>query len=66
MNQLDVYYRALSEYRHLINQSRECVTFKKAIAQANQDDDKIMIKTAKCTVDNDWVEEIEKGLIFIV
>ena len=28
MNQLDVYYRALSEYRHLTNQSRECVTFK--------------------------------------
>jgi hypothetical protein len=65
MNQLDVYYRALSEYRHLTNQSRECVAFKKATAQANQDDDKIMIKTAKCTVDNDWVEEIEKGLIFI-
>jgi len=65
MNQLDVYYRALKDYRVLTESSRECTAFRKAIASADPENDSILITRNTCTVDEDWIIEIEKGLIFI-
>jgi hypothetical protein len=65
MNHLDVYYRALREYRALTLDNRECRVQRNAIAQANTENDKIVITRNICTVDEDWIIEIEKGLIFV-
>jgi hypothetical protein len=65
MNHLDVYYRALREYRALTLDNRECRLQRNAIAQANTENDKIVITRNICTVDEDWIIEIEKGLIFV-
>ena len=65
MNHLDVYYRALREYRALTLDNRECRLQRNAIAQADTENDKIVITRNICTVDEDWIIEIEKGLIFV-
>ena len=65
MNQLDVYYRALLNYRVLTAKSRECTAFRKAVAQADTENDQIRVTRFICTVDEEWIEEIEKGLVFI-
>ena len=65
MNQLDVYYRALSEWRALTMQSRECTSFRALASESCTENDKMQITGIVCTIDEDWVCEIEKGLEFI-
>ena len=62
MNQLDVYYRALLNYRKYTTQSNECNSLRGAIAEADTENDKIVIKRALCTIDEEWVNVIEDGL----
>ena len=65
MNHLDVYYRALRDYRGLISENRDCASFRRALAQTNTENDEIVITRNICTVDEEWIEAIEKGLVFI-
>ena len=65
MNQLDVYYRALLNYRNAIESDNDCQRFNNAFISADADGDKLVITRAFCTIDEEWVEEIEKGLVFI-
>ena len=65
MDHLDVYYRALREYRVLTRDSRECKAHRRAISQANTENDKIVITRNICIVDEDWIIAIEKGLVFV-
>ena len=65
MNHLDVYYRALLGYRKLTSEDPKCTALRSAIATSSTDSDKITVKTATCTIDEDWVKEIEKGLVHI-
>ena len=65
MNQLDVYYRALSEWRALTTQNRECNTFRKFVAEAGTENDKMQITRVVCTIEEDWISEIEKGLEYV-
>ena len=65
MNELDVYYRALLGYRKLTAEDSKCTALRSAIAGASVEGDKITVKTAGCTVDEEWVREIEKGLVHI-
>ena len=65
MNHLDVYYRALINYRALTRENRECTALRKAIYQANADTDGIVITRNTCTVDEDWIKAIEKGLVYV-
>ena len=65
MNRLDVYYRALRDYRRLTTENNECTSFGKALAQANTENDEIVITRNICTVDEEWIEAIEKGLVFV-
>lgn len=65
MNELDVYYRALLNYRTETVKDRECTRFRRSISQADTDKDQIEIIRNVCTVDEDWIIEIEKGLVFI-
>lgn len=65
MNHLDVYYRALSEYRKLTVANQDCTTLRSAIATTDTEQDKIEIKRAFCTIEEDWVEAIEAGLVHV-
>ena len=65
MNQLDVYYRALLNYRKLTTANHDCSQLRSAIAQADAEKDKITIKRAFCTIDGDWVDAIEAGLVHV-
>lgn len=65
MDQLNVYYRALLDYRKQTTASYECSALRSAIAQADVEKDKIVIKRAICSIDEDWVEAIEKGLVHV-
>ena len=65
MNELDIYYRALLNYRAATRDNRECSSFRKAIAQANPEQDQIVVTRNICTVDEDWIQAIEQGLVFV-
>ena len=65
MDQLDVYYRALLNYKNAINEDKDCLRLNNAFTSADADSDKLVVTRAFCTIDEDWVEEIEKGLVFI-
>lgn len=65
MNQLDVYYRALLNYRELTDNNNDCTKLKRGFLLGDQSADKIIIKRAHCRVDEEWVNEIEKGLVHI-
>lgn len=65
MNELDVYYRALLEYRKLTTAQRSSAAVAEAFAEADTEKDKIVVTRARCTIDRDWVEAIEQGLVHI-
>ena len=65
MKQLDVYYRALLEYREQTQQNRECISDSGAAAKANADLDKIVLTRKHCIIEEDWVDTIEEGLKYI-
>ena len=51
MKQLDVYYRALLEYREQTQQNRECISDLGAAAKANADLDKIVLTRKHCIIE---------------
>lgn len=65
MNQLDVYYRALLNYRKLTESDRECSALRSAIVSSNTELDRIEVKRAFCSIDEDWVDAIESGLVHV-
>ena len=65
MDQLDVYYRALLEYKKSVNENKDCLKLNNAFLSADADSDKLSVTRAYCTIDEEWVSEIEKGLTFI-
>ena len=65
MNDLDIYYRALLDYRTVTQENRNCVNFRYAISRADADRDQIVITRNICTVDEDWIQAIEEGLVFV-
>lgn len=65
MNQLDVLYRALTDYRKNTKDDRDCITQRSAIISANAQDDLVEVIRNTCKIEEDWIEAIEKGLEFI-
>jgi hypothetical protein len=65
MNQIDVYYRALLNYRAQTAENRECDLLNKAIAGAEASAERVTVKRMICTVEEDWIEAIEQGLVHI-
>ena len=65
MKQLDVYYRALLEYREQTQQNKDCASDSRAVMKANTDQDKIVLTRKHCIVEEDWVDTIEEGLKYI-
>lgn len=65
MNQLDLYYRAFLEYRKLTANDKECARQRNLISHTNQDADKLESIRIYCEIKEDWINEIEKGLVFV-
>ena len=65
MNELDIYYRALLGYRAETQENRECANLRKAIIAANPEQDRVKVIRNICTVDEDWIEAIEEGLVYV-
>lgn len=65
MNYLDTLYRALVDYRKNTAENKECKSHRKAIIAANPAEDVIEVTRKNCTIEEDWIEAIEKGLVFI-
>lgn len=65
MNQLDVYYRALLDYRRQTLADHNCSVLCNAIAAADTEQDTIIITRSSCTIETDWLEAIEKGLVYV-
>lgn len=65
MNHFDVLYRALVDYRKNTTDSRDCKAQRSAIISADSESDIIEITRKNCIVEEDWIEAIERGLVFI-
>ncbi len=65
MNILDIYYRALKEYRKETLENTLCEKDRKAIVQANADGDKLNTTKYLCVIDEEWIKKIEEGLEFV-
>lgn len=65
MTQLDIFYRALIDYRKQTKQHRECAAQRGAVAKADAARDKLVMTRTSCVVDEDWIGAIEEGLPFI-
>ncbi len=65
MNYLDIYYRALIDYRKNTTGFRECANQRLSTAKADPKNDTLTITRKICTVETDWVEAIEEGLVHV-
>ncbi len=65
MTQLDTYYRALTEYSKETKTSREIVALLDQIIDSSPIKEELLVRRAICIIDEEWVNEIEKGLEFI-
>ena len=65
MNYLDTIYRALVDYRKNTLDQNDCKTQRAAIKAADAENDVIEVTRKNCIVENDWIEAIEEGLVFI-
>ncbi len=65
MNRLDTYYRAHRQYRKDVEAKRQCKAENHAVATSDIRLDRIVFERKKCEIDPTWIDEIEKGLVFV-
>ena len=65
MKQTDLYYRAFREYREITARERENQNQRRSIAASGVDQDRLETVKNICVIDEEWVKEIEKGLVFV-
>ena len=65
MDQLDVFYRAFKDYRTQTFKDAEYSDLRAAVSNAAEREDKIQIEYNVCTVENDWLDAIDEGLVFV-
>ena len=56
MNQLDVYYRALLNYRQLTATDNDCNSLRAAIVESNTEQDKIVIFEGDASLEGAFVD----------
>ena len=64
MNPSDAYYRALLAYKKIVAEQRDCRRDSHAFAEA-AGEGALTVTRVVCTVDEAWIEAIEKGLVHI-
>ena len=65
MNQLDLFYRAFLEYRKLTVNDGDCAKQRNIISHTNSDSDRLEATKFVCLIKEDWINEIEQGLVFV-
>lgn len=65
MNIYDLYYRALVDYRKITKESQEATTYRSIAASVGTENDRIEIIRSVCKIDEEWVNQIESGLVYI-
>jgi len=65
MNQLDIYYRAFTDYRKQTLDKRECIRQRKTLKNNGVEFDKLEAVKYLCTIKEDWVKAIEVGLVHV-
>ena len=64
MNRSDAYYRALLAYKKITSEQRDCRRDSLAVAEA-AGEGSLSVTRMICTVDEAWIDAIEKGLVHI-
>jgi len=64
MDKLDYLYRGFKHYRNQ-TEDNSCKRERRTIKKTNVEFDKFTVKKYRCTINDDWIIEIEKGLVFI-
>ena len=64
MTPSDAYYRALLAYKKIASEQRECRRDTRALAESPAEGE-VSVTRMICTVDEAWIEEIERGLVHI-
>ena len=65
MSRIDIYHRSFKEFRKITVNSQNCIRDRKRLAESNREQDKLNATKYLCTIEEDWVEAIEKGLVFV-
>lgn len=65
MDMLDVFYRALVDYRKNTKENREFASLRSTIKSSNTNNDLIEITRHIFTVEEDWIIAIEEGLVHV-
>ncbi|MDE6613241.1 MAG: hypothetical protein K2K28_01650 [Clostridia bacterium] len=65
MNELETYYRALTEYKNRIKSNAVCTRYCRTVAKADPANSKIEVVKSECIIEEDWIAAIEKGLVHI-
>ena len=65
MNQLDIYYRAFTDYRKQTLDVRECIRQRRTFKTTDVEFDKLESVKYLCTIKEDWVKAIEEGLVHV-
>lgn len=65
MRLIDTYFKAFIEYRkHTLN-NNDAIRARKIVKQANKKDETLTITKYTCKIEEDFIKEIEEGLIFV-
>ncbi len=65
MSYLNSIYRAIKDFKEQISKDKELCALFDAVKRASRDDDKLEAERSFCIVEEDWVEKIEKELVFV-
>lgn len=65
MNLIDYYYRGFKSYRNETLNSKACQKDRRTLRKLGLEFDHFTVKKYLCTINEDWIREIEKGLEFV-
>ena len=65
MGILNSYYRAITEYKKSVGKDRNCVKLKETIKSQSAEIESITVTRNVCVIDEDWINAIEQGLVFV-
>ncbi|HKL94951.1 MAG TPA: DUF2357 domain-containing protein, partial [Haploplasma sp.] len=65
MRLIDTYFRAFIEYRKHTQNNNDAMRARRVVKQANRKDEVLTITKYTCMIEEEWIKEIEEGLIYI-
>ncbi len=65
MSYLDTLYRAFADFRRNTADDRECAAHRRDVAKIDAEKDCVEVTRVVCDIENDWIDAIEDGLIFV-